>query len=39
MNRELDAMLTGCLDDDDPRHPRHPVTCPRACCRPAGWEP
>jgi hypothetical protein len=42
INRELDALdalESGCLDTDDPRHPGHPVTCRRACCRPLSWEP
>lgn len=39
MMREREALESGCLDDDDPRHPGHPVTCRRPCCRPVGWEP
>jgi hypothetical protein len=37
--RELGALESGCLDTDDPRHPSHPITCRRPCCRPVGWEP
>lgn len=32
-----EALETGCLDDGDPRHPRHPLWCPKPCC--AGREP
>lgn len=39
MNRDLDALESGCLDSDDPRHPNHPLHCQRPCCRPVGWEP
>lgn len=31
--REREALESGCLDDDDPRHPRHPLHCGKPCCR------
>jgi hypothetical protein len=31
--RELEALESGCLDDNDPRHPRHPFHCAKPCCR------
>ena len=31
-DRDTDAMLSGVVDDDDPRHPRHPMHCGKPCC-------
>jgi hypothetical protein len=32
MNRELDAIESGCVDSDDERHPNHEIHCVRPCC-------
>ena len=37
-DKDTAAIESGVVDDDDPRHPRHPLSCARPCCALKGAE-